>query len=406
MEFQGISKLDLKRRNRTHILSVIKENGPISRVDIASTLKITRAAVTIITNEMIEEGVLYEVGEAPIIPENLQKGRRKILIDINPNFKFALGAAINENAITVGLTNISGEILDKDMIDITPATTTEDIVDFIITSSKKMIQNSCLDRSKILGIGIGILPEMCSKMKIYYKDGKLDFSSFAEKIESELNIRVSCKNLISALALSNQNDVYAEKSGNYIFLKMGKHFNISILLENEIMHDYVEHTNSVEKMIVNTDGRQIEGYPDGSVKAELTETAIQEKYQEVFSSEKTPILWEITSGNKENINWKAISMAASKGDIGVLEVMNGVLKCLSVLLNNLSNAFFAKYIVLHGFYIDEWINDFVKNYLSLHYGEELAKKIRVSRTEGELEFKGGCAISILEFFYQRGGIAD
>ena len=86
--------------------------------------------------------------------------------------------------------------------------------------------------------------------------------------------------------------------------------------------------------------------------------------------------------------------------------MNGVLKCLSVLLNNLSNTFFAKYIVLHGFYIDEWINDFVKNYLSLHYGEELAKKTRVSRTEGELEFKGGCAISILEFFYQRGGMED
>ena len=63
MEKCGISKLDLKRRNRMQILRVIKELGPISRVDVASALEITRAAVTIITNEMIEEGVLVELGE-------------------------------------------------------------------------------------------------------------------------------------------------------------------------------------------------------------------------------------------------------------------------------------------------------------------------------------------------------
>ena len=102
MELQGISKLDLKKRNRMQILRVIRESGPISRVDIASSMKITRAAVTIITNEMINEGVLYEVGEAPVSLENLQKGRRKILIDINENFKFAFGASISDELICVG----------------------------------------------------------------------------------------------------------------------------------------------------------------------------------------------------------------------------------------------------------------------------------------------------------------
>ena len=51
MEQRGISKLDLKRQNRLQILRVVHENGAISRVDIASQLQLTRAAVTIITNE-------------------------------------------------------------------------------------------------------------------------------------------------------------------------------------------------------------------------------------------------------------------------------------------------------------------------------------------------------------------
>lgn len=249
MEYQGISKLDLKRRNRMQILKVIKECGPISRVDIASALEITRAAVTIITNEMIEEGVLYEVGEAPVSLENLQKGRRKILIDIDSNFKFAVGASISENGVSVGLSNLKPEVLDKNFLDISEETTYEEIVDFIVNETKRMLQNSCLDLSKILGLGISVQPELCSKMKVYFKDGKLDFTNLTETFTKELNMPVVCMNSISALALANQETNIEDRSGNYLFIKFGKNINASILLENEVMHEYLNHTNQIERAI-------------------------------------------------------------------------------------------------------------------------------------------------------------
>ena len=61
MEQHGISKLDLKRRNRMQVLKILKQRGPTSRIDIAGTLELTRAAVTIITNEMIEQGIIQEM---------------------------------------------------------------------------------------------------------------------------------------------------------------------------------------------------------------------------------------------------------------------------------------------------------------------------------------------------------
>ena len=277
MEYQGISKLDLKRRNRMQILKVIKECGPISRVDIAGALEITRAAVTIITNEMIEEGVLYEVGEAPVSLENLQKGRRKILIDINPNYKFALGVSISENGVSIGLSNLLPEVLDKNSMSTTDETSYEEIVGFIISETNRMLQNSCLDSSKILGMGISVQPELCSKMKVYFKDGNLDFTNLTETFESKLNIPVICMNSISALALSNQEKNIAERFGNYIFLKFGKNINMSILLENEVMHEYVNHTNQIERIICKPNGgAKLSGYPDGSVKAEMTRDAVIE----------------------------------------------------------------------------------------------------------------------------------
>lgn len=150
MELQGISKLDLKKRNRMQILRVIRESGPISRVDIASSMKITRAAVTIITNEMINEGVLYEVGEAPVSLENLQKGRRKILIDINENFKFAFGASISDELICVGLTNLNGKIMDKTNTKITENMTAEDILEYITAACKILCRTAVLTLLKLL----------------------------------------------------------------------------------------------------------------------------------------------------------------------------------------------------------------------------------------------------------------
>lgn len=51
MEQHGISKLDLKRQNRMQVLKILKQRGPTSRIDIASMLELTRAAVTIIIKQ-------------------------------------------------------------------------------------------------------------------------------------------------------------------------------------------------------------------------------------------------------------------------------------------------------------------------------------------------------------------
>lgn len=406
MELQGISKLDLKRRNRAQILKVIRECGPISRVDIASYMKITRAAVTIITNEMIEEGVLYEVGEAPVSLENLQKGRRKILININENFKFAFGASISDKRITVGITNLSGKVVDKACLELGDTMTSDSIVEYIVSTCKNIMTNNGLDNTKILGLGVGIQPDMCSRMKIYMKDGKHDYSTLIEKLSNELSIPVTCSNLASALALANQEDDIEDRPGNYVFLMQGRHLNLSVLIDNDIMHENLYYTNHVENFIVNPGGRKISGYPDGSAKAEITTVAIAEKHREVFSKENTPILWELANGSTGNITTKLITAAAVKGETKTIEVINNVCRCLAVLVNNLSTVFFANSIILHGFEFDEWTLDHFKKHLLALCGEEITKKVKISKAEKEFEFSGGVCVIIHKEFYLKGGIAN
>lgn len=405
LEKRGISKLDLKRRNRMQILRVIREAGPISRVDVASALEITRAAVTIITNEMIEEGVLIEIGEAPVNTEKLQKGRRKILIDINTNCKFALGATVDEKEVSVGLTNLNMDILDKDSMIIDERTTSKDIITFIINKSNEMMANSCLTSDKVLGLGIGVIPSMWGKLKIFYKDGVLDFTNFIDKISSGVDLEVKCGNAIGLMALAS-ND-FRNINGyqiNQAFLHNGNQVNLAVLNKNELSNDYLSYTYMIEKYIVNPGGKSYEGYPDGSVKAEISRNAVLNAFYEIYSKEKTPVLYELTEGDRSKINTDCVFNALMRGEEPVKNLVDDIIAKYTLLINNLAVSHFAMRIVLHNYHLNEKQFDYVKREMIRLVGEEIADRVVLSKLEGRNNFVGGCALIIQENFYIKGGM--
>lgn len=405
MEKRGISKLDLKRRNRMQILKTIREYGPISRVDVASALEITRAAVTIITNEMIEEGVLIEIGEAPINAEKLQKGRRKILIDINVNSRFALGATVDEKEVSVGLTNLNSEILDKSSMVIDDRTTSKDIINYIIKASNTMIENSALTKDKILGLGVGVVPSMWGKLKIFYKDGVLDFNSFIEKLSIGLDVNIQCGNAIGLMALAN-NDFKTQNGyqTNTAFIHNGNQVNLAIINKNELSSDYISYTSMIEKYIVSPNGKELDGYPNGSVKAELSRPAMLSAFCNICSSEKTPILWDIIKGDKKNISVDTVFMALMRGEEPVKNIVDSIIAKYAVLINNIAVSHFAKKIVLHNFKLNEKQFDYVKREMIRLISEEIVDRVVLSKLEGKSNFLGGCALIIQNGFYNKGGL--
>ncbi len=414
MEKRGISKLDLKRRNRMQILRVIRESGPISRVDVASALEITRAAVTIITNEMIEEGVLVEIGEAPVNAEKLQKGRRKILIDINVNSRFALGATVDEKEVSIGLTNLNADILDKSSMVIDERTTSKDIISFIIQKSNEMMENACLNKSKVIGLGIGVVPSMWGKLKIFYKDGVLDFTNFIDKVSSGVDVDVRCGNAIGLMALASNDFRTGNNNGhpsmyngtqiNQAFLHNGNQVNLAIVNKNFLSPDYVSYTYMIERYIVNPGGKSYEGYPDGSVKAEISRTAMINSILEIFSKDKTPVLYELTDGDKSRINMDNVFMALMRGEEPVKNVVDDIICKYTMLINNLAISHFAQKIILHNYKLNEKQFDYIKREMIRLVGEDIADRVILSKLEGKNDFIGGCALIIMDNFYTKGGM--
>ncbi|MGL5427309.1 MAG: winged helix-turn-helix domain-containing protein, partial [Cetobacterium sp.] len=59
---KGMNMENVKSNNKVAILSYLNKNGQSSRKKIAEGLKLTTATLTVLVNELIEEGVVIELG--------------------------------------------------------------------------------------------------------------------------------------------------------------------------------------------------------------------------------------------------------------------------------------------------------------------------------------------------------
>ncbi|MEE5992638.1 MAG: ROK family transcriptional regulator [Oscillospiraceae bacterium] len=404
----GISKLDLKRINRMQVLRTVWESGPISRVDLSQMLQITRASITQITNAMIEEGLLMEIGEAPYQQRNqdkLPKGRRKILLDINANYRFVLGAVISEQCVTVGLCTMHMEILDKMQLPLTDHTSRKEIQQFILTSCERMMNNACLKREDLLGLGVGVMPIMIGKMRVYYKDGVLDFTDLTRALSVPQMPPVFCGNAVWLLSLANA-DLQRKgiQQSNQVYLHLGSHIHISLLKPEKNETDYLTYSYLTERMIVRPNGRQQDGYPAGSVRAQLSTQAMQARIAEIYSKDRTPFLYSATDGYIERVTLEQMYRAVASGDVRCEMVVKEIMQDWSVLLHNLVCCFQANCIVLHNFGMTERGFQQFQQYVRENVGDDVAERIQCSIVEEKTDFLAGCILVLMKNFYLNGGV--
>lgn len=153
MENMVSSRNEIRQKNRMDILEILRREGPSSRVDLSEQLHIAKASVTSIVREMTRAGELIERGDPTKIPAVKQRGRRKIMLDINENHKLALGAVLDADSLLVGLSNLKGQTLGRVSTRISELAYHQ-VLECIVDSCAQLIRDNCVPAEKILGLGV------------------------------------------------------------------------------------------------------------------------------------------------------------------------------------------------------------------------------------------------------------
>lgn len=396
---RGISKYDLKAMNRSQILRAVWEHGPISRADIAEKLGITRAAVTVITNEMIEEKLLRELSrEAGENDHEICKGRRKVFLEIDSSAYFTIGIYIDKNSISAGLTTIKNDILDKENICIEKDISLEEIISEIEGIAKVMLTNSCLTSQQLVGIGIGIMPDMpeCIRKKI--QEDPLFFEALQDTLREKTEIPVFFDNALSQFAVVCCNErESSEKLYQCAFIYSDmENYHLSLIRKKPQFDEKFFTTGNVNNMIVNPGKLQSGVYPEGCIKTELTPKAVARKVSEIYSEKETPNLYRITGGDKSSVTIAQIMTAVSEGDEILRDLKSELLYEFSIFLNNILCIGELDGLYFCNFGFSEEQAEKIREYTKKRLGYELKAEINVWEINPDQRFLCGSVYAALK----------
>lgn len=148
MDKKQITNIEVKRNNRNRVFRFICKNGTVSNPDISYELKMSLPTVTQITKELIEKGLIEEIGE-----RKSTGGRRAKALSAAANARQAVGLDITKNHISLVLTNLTGEILNYKRIQ-QPFVQEDSYYGKVCETMEGFLDESEADRDRILGIGI------------------------------------------------------------------------------------------------------------------------------------------------------------------------------------------------------------------------------------------------------------
>src|ERR1041385_4260954 len=96
----------LKVHNRVGILNAVRKSGAVSRADLARLTGLSVGAVTGLTGELIQDGLIYEKQEG-----DSRGGRPPILLALQPEGAYVVGLKLTEDHITLALTNLDADVV-------------------------------------------------------------------------------------------------------------------------------------------------------------------------------------------------------------------------------------------------------------------------------------------------------
>lgn len=107
MSRQSVSNLEVKKINRNQIYRFINQQECVSKPEIASKMHISMPTVLMNVNELLERGLVAEVGDF-----ESTGGRKAKMLSPVYEARYAIGIDITQNHIGMALTDLSGNVLN------------------------------------------------------------------------------------------------------------------------------------------------------------------------------------------------------------------------------------------------------------------------------------------------------
>ncbi|MDI7246939.1 MAG: ROK family transcriptional regulator [Bacillota bacterium] len=136
--------------SKVRILRLIKENGPVSRVQLQHMLGLSFPAVAAAVTELLSDGLITPAGT---VSGGL--GRKAELLEFNTRKGHVVGIDVGARKIRLAVANLAGNILQRAEIPTLAYEGGPRVMDRLVTLLESVLEADNISESELLAVGVG-----------------------------------------------------------------------------------------------------------------------------------------------------------------------------------------------------------------------------------------------------------
>lgn len=265
---------EMRTRNQNAVLQTVHLHGPISRVEIATKLALSPAAVTIITGDLITRGLIYEARRA----ESDGVGRKAILLEVDYDHAAVAGIKVSDTAVTAALTNLNAEVAYTETRPL-PATDPDTVVDEI-ERAFRALQTQADQPLRALGVNLPGIVDLDQSTVRHSPLLDWDRVPLGAILAQRLEVPVLVENDVNALALAEAWYGHGREHDSFLVLTLGRGVGLGIVLNGELYRGPSGGAGEFGHVLLDAEGPTTEQAARGTIESFLSDAALLRRARE------------------------------------------------------------------------------------------------------------------------------
>ncbi|WP_409345512.1 ROK family protein [Paenibacillus sp. MBLB4367] len=327
----GNSKF-VKQMNRDGILFKLRQKQ-MSRADLAKETELSRPCVSSLVEEMINEGLIHEVG----VGES-KGGRKPTLLAFNSQSFAVVGAVFEGSEIQMALADLKGEIFAHFHTRLNQPTNGEMAIRALEKGLAALLEQSGFEKSRLIGIGVG-LPGITQR-----RNGTISYSPSTgwmdlpvqQEIEEKLGMPVIIENDVNMMTLGEYYQGVGKESATLVNMYVGTGIGAGILINGQLYRGSKEAAGEIGYMLVGPIGKRGRG-EFGVFESNYSVPGIYEKAKAILPSliEESSIIEQLVT-------------VAGEGDAEAQRLLDDVYKHWASGMANVASVLDPELLILSG----------------------------------------------------------
>lgn len=310
--------------NSRLVLEKILNEGPVSRASIAASLGLTKATVSTIVSNLIEEKLIREIGS-----DSAALGRKPILLEFCKENGNIISIDLGVDSITAFTSDLKGN--NCGLKQFRNHYKREEIIDGLIGIIKKVRSSLPNTVFGVISICIGIhgtVHENEITFAPYYDYAALPIASV---LKDELGIPVILENEANLSIIGEK--CFCFNAQNLIGISVHSGIGVGIILNGKLFTGSNGNAGEFGHTIVEAHGRKCPCGNQGCLEQYASERAILNNYAKAT--------------NRKSISIDNLIMDYNNGDEIAVSMVNRFVKYIAVGINNLINTFNPEIVIIN-----------------------------------------------------------